>query len=410
MEESFLIILLIIGLFFLVRKAINNLHSRFDDLAAQIQRLKADAQPSEKNSPEKFVNEILFELKQIRLTLDGLQASGGALKKETSGPPLTDEFLKTKASPVASPPELAPDISSLKVPVPPVSEPVMASTAVESTNIHEKVATPPPVLKPAPAPVPDVYKPTLLEKFLQNNPDIEKFIGENLINKIGIAILVLDIGYFVKFAIDQDCVSQIGRVFIGILAGGLLVGLAHRLQHTLPAFSSVLVGGGLSVLYFTIAIAFHEYQLFSQTAAFLIMVVITGFSILLSVSYNRVELAVLSLIGGFATPFMLSTGEGNYQVLFVYILILNIGILLLAYLKDWKIINWVAYVFTVILYGGWLTTKVLTGPANASYAGALFFGTVFFLVFFLMNIVNNLRNNTPFVATEISILLSNTLC
>jgi uncharacterized membrane protein len=42
------------------------------------------------------------------------------------------------------------------------------------------------------------------EKWLRHNPDIEKFIGENLINKIGIAVLILGIAFFVKYAIDQN--------------------------------------------------------------------------------------------------------------------------------------------------------------------------------------------------------------
>ncbi|MBC7923949.1 MAG: DUF2339 domain-containing protein [Ferruginibacter sp.] len=242
---------------------------------------------------------------------------------------------------------------------------------------------------------------------MKNNPDLEKLIGENLINKIGIAMVVLGIGYFVKFAIDQEWINEIGRVFIGVLAGGLLIGVAHRLRQTFSAFSSVLVGGGLAVLYFTIAIAFHEYQLFSQTGAFLLMVIITGFSIVLSIAYDRVELAVLSLVGGFATPFMVSTGQGNYQVLFTYVLILNGGMLALSYFKKWNLVHVIAYVFTVVLYGGWLSTSVADAP-NPPYAGALGFGTLFYLVFFAMNIVYNVKEKARFSALEISLLLSNT--
>lgn len=97
-----------------------------------------------------------------------------------------------------------------------------------------------------------------------------------------------------------------------------------------------MVAGAISIFYFTIAIAFHEYELFSQTLAFIIMVVITAFSVLISVAYNRQELAVLSTIGGFAVPFMVSTGRGNYVVLFTYIAILNIGILAISYFKKWN--------------------------------------------------------------------------
>jgi len=260
------------------------------------------------------------------------------------------------------------------------------------TPVYSKSDFPPPSPEPA---------------FFERHPDLEKFIGENLINKIGIAILVLGIGFFVKYAIDKEWINEIGRVAIGILAGGLLIGIAHRLRKTFLAFSSVLIGGGLSVLYFTIAIAFHQYHIFSQEAAFVVMVVITAFAVALSVAYNRIELAVLALIGGFTTPFIVSTGQGNYKVLFTYLLILNIGMLVLAYRKKWNLVNLLCYLFTVALYGAWLVTKCL-GMNDAPYMGALLFGTSFYLIFFLMNVVYNIANNFRFRAFEIGILLSNT--
>ena len=129
----------------------------------------------------------------------------------------------------------------------------------------------------------------------------------------------------------------------------MLLGVAHKMRKTFVAFSSVLVGGGLAVLYLTIAIAFHDYHIFSQTVAFILMVIITAFAVVLSLGYNRVELAILSILGGFASPFMVSTGEGNYVVLFTYIFILDVGMLVLAYYKKWNLINIVSYVFTVLL-------------------------------------------------------------
>lgn len=243
--------------------------------------------------------------------------------------------------------------------------------------------------------------------FFERNPDLEKFIGENLANKIGIGILVLGIGFFVKYAIDQNWINEIGRVFIGVLCGGLLLGVAHWLRKTFTAFSSVLVGGGIAVLYLTIGIAFHEYHIFSQTAAFIIMVGITGFAVLFSLAYNRIELAVLSLLGGFTSPFMVSTGEGNYIVLFTYILILNMGMLVLAYYKKWNLINIIAYLATIILFASWEATRFQSDNLSMIYGG-LIFATAFYLVFFAMNMINNLKKRVAFEAIEITLLLSNT--
>ena len=251
------------------------------------------------------------------------------------------------------------------------------------------------------------YQEVIANRYFERNPDLEKFIGENLANKIGIGVLVLGIGFFVKYAIDQDWINEIGRVFIGILCGGILLGVAHKLRKTLLAFSSVLVGGGIAVLYLTIAIAFHEYHIFSQTAAFVIMVFITGLAVLFSVAYNRIELAIVSLLGGFASPFMISTGEGNYVVLFIYILILDGGMLTLAYFKRWNLVNIIAYVFTVLLFGSWLGAKYDFETPGMT-VGAFAFASLFYIVFFAMNLVNNIKSRTTFNALEISLILSNT--
>jgi uncharacterized membrane protein len=254
-----------------------------------------------------------------------------------------------------------------------------------------------------PTPIPKPRK----QGFLERNPDMEKFIGENLANKIGIAILVLGIGFFVKYAIDQEWIGVYGRVLIGLLCGGILLGVAHKLRKSLPAFGSVLVGGGIAVLYLTITIAFQEYQIIGQVPAFLIMVAITAFTILLSIAYDRKELAILAILGGFGSPFMVSTGEGNYVVLFTYVLLLDAGILVLAYFKRWHVVNIIAYIFTIILFGSWLGVR-FDASKDGMIAGGMTFATLFYLSFFAMNIVNNLKERTKFNSIEISLLLSNT--
>lgn len=262
-----------------------------------------------------------------------------------------------------------------------------------------------PKYKPEQKPV-YIPKKSWFETFRENNPDLEKFVGENLINKIGILILVLGISFFVKFAIDKDWINEPARVGIGILAGSLVMAIAHKLKKNFAAFSSVLVAGAISIFYFTIAIAFHEYQLFNQTVAFAIMTVITAFSVLVSISYNRQELAVLSYIGGFAVPFMISTGEGNYVVLFSYIAILNIGLLAITYFKKWKVVTILSFILTSILFSSWYTTELYDN--KLPHLGALLFATLFYFIFSIVIVLNNLRNKGVFSGIEYGILVANT--
>lgn len=310
-----------------------------------------------------------------------------------------------------------------------------AVTKTPEVHVPERQITTPEKLPPSPPPsltppepeqkrkpeevkIPGVITPQQVQRapkpaapprpgFFERNPDLEKFIGENLANKIGIAILVLGIGFFVKYAIDQNWIGVYGRVLIGIACGGALIGIAHFLRKKFIAFSSVLVGGGIAILYLTIAIAFHEYGIMGQKPAFAIMVVITALTIMLSVAYNRIELAVLAILGGFASPFMVSRGEGSFVVLFTYIMVLDIGMLVLAYFKKWNLVNIIAYIFTVILFGSWLATGY--DETNVSMiTGAMVFSTLFYFTFFAMTVVNNLKQRVPFKAPEFMLLLSNT--
>jgi uncharacterized membrane protein len=198
---------------------------------------------------QETINKVLQKVEQLQKQLQTFEG------KETVSTKEDIVFTKTEVSAKVVEPELPnPKFEKPKEPV---------SVSFQKPEIIVK------------APIP---KKSWSESFKENNPDLEKFIGENLINKIGILILVLGISFFVKYAIDKDWINETARVGIGILAGSIVMGIAHKLRANFTAFSSVLVAGAVSIFYFTIAIAFHEYQLFSQTVAFSIMVVINSFS------------------------------------------------------------------------------------------------------------------------------------
>jgi len=250
---------------------------------------------------------------------------------------------------------------------------------------------------------PEPFKPFEVSK---PKSDIERFIGEKLLSLIGIGVFVLGIFFLVKWAIDQQLINNVGKVSIGLFSGMLLIGTAHIIRINFRTFSSILVGGGLAVFYFTVYIAFQDYHLLSQTPAFIVMVAITIFAVILAIVYDKVELAIIAIIGGFTTPFWVSTGEGNYVVLFSYLLILNIGMYFLASFKRWNLVNIVSYIFTILIFGGWMISKFNVNEGHAK--GGLIFASLFYSIFFGMNLTYNLRNHEKFRPIEISLLLSNT--
>ncbi len=230
---------------------------------------------------------------------------------------------------------------------------------------------------------------------------LERFFSDNLLTKIGIITFVLGIGFFVKYAIDQDWINEVGRVGIGILTGALMIGIAHKLRKSIAVFSSLLVGGGIAVFYITITLAFREYELFNQTIAFLILILITVFSVVLSLLYNRKELAVFSLLGGFMAPLMVSNGTGSYMVLFSYILILNSGMLYLSYMKNWIVIGYVAFILTAIFKMTWIGNGFVD-----QYLGVSLFAILFFVQFYMVALVNTVKGKR-IVSQIVLIILNN---
>lgn len=233
---------------------------------------------------------------------------------------------------------------------------------------------------------------------------IERIFSENLLAKIGIVTLVLGIAFFVKYAIDQEWINEIGRVAIGLLTGGIIIGIAHKLKEKYQVFSSILVGGGISALYITITLAFREYEIFSQAVAFQLLIAITIFSVILSLYYDRKELAIFSLLGGFASPLMISTGEGNYIVLFSYILILNTGMLILAFHKKWHVIGIISYVLTLIFFWSWLIASF-----DNHFKGATLFASLFFVQFYILALLDHFRGEHKITAYQGILILTNNL-
>ena len=210
----------------------------------------------------------------------------------------------------------------------------------------------------------------------------EKFIGENLFGKIGILVFIIGIGFFVKYAIDQNWINETARTILGYAVGAGMLVLAERLHRRYHAFSSLLAGGAFGVFYLITAIAFHYYELFSQTVSFVILCATTVFMSVVSILYDRRELAVTALVGGFLAPFIVSTDSGSIITLQTYISILNVGMFCLAMYKKWGILPVVAFCFTYIIL--WMTTLTSGDLATpVCYIILLAFATLFYLIFLL---------------------------
>ncbi len=255
-----------------------------------------------------------------------------------------------------------------------------------------------PQKEPLEQPFPPINKPP------KGKSDLEKFIGENLINKIGIAITVIGVAIGAKYSIENELISPLTRIILGYLFGLGLLGFGIKLKNKYENYSAVLVSGAMAIMYFITYSAYGFYNLIPQVMAFALMVIFTVFTVIAAINYNRQIIALIGLVGAYAVPFLLSEGSGKVAVLFTYMAIINIGILAIAFKKYWKPLYYVSFGVTWLIFLSWYVTNYQT---NQHLGLALVFSSVFYVIFYLTFLAYKLLQKEKFVMSDIIFLMIN---
>jgi len=205
----------------------------------------------------------------------------------------------------------------------------------------------------------------------------EENLGQKWLLIAGIVILLFGVGYFLKYSFEQGWIGPVARILMAYTLGVILLAGGNRFRSRgLDTFGLSIMGGGLAVFYFSTFAAFQIYDLFGQVYAFAFMILVTILAASLSLIHDSKWLAVLALVGGFLTPAFLGTGENNQLTLMTYMVLLNGGILVIAFFRKWSILNLLGFFFTWALYSGW---------HGAWYSDEAFWVTIFYItVFFLI--------------------------
>lgn len=303
------------------------------------------------------------------------------------------------------------------VPPPPVVAPPAATPNIETpTTTPSPIGKPyhspferPPVQRPQTPPVANNPMPSFTrmeDRITMPQLNLEALIGGNWFNRIGMLAIVIGMGFFLKLAFEREWIGPAGRVLIGVLTGvGLILGCERMRGKGYKHYAHGLAGGGIAILYLTFFAAFARYQLVPQTLAFALMAMVTTASVLLAVRYDALAIAILGLIGGFLTPVMLSTGVDNQVGLFSYIVLLNLGVLAVAYYKQWRVLNYLAYGATALMSAAWL----MEWYRPEKLWTTMFFFTVLFVIFALLAVLYNIIKRRPIEYPEISLIFSNAL-
>ncbi len=192
----------------------------------------------------------------------------------------------------------------------------------------------------------------------------EQILGGNWLARIGILALIIGIGFFLKYAFDNNWLGPTARVILGTVAALVMLWLGFHWRKRYPIMTRVLSGGGIAVLYLSIFASFATYNLVSIYIAVFLLFITSILSTVLALRYNSMALAVIGILGAFFAPYILGAfggrgleegTRGQAIQLLTYLIVVDIGVLLLSAFRNWRWFILLAFACSMITYGAWYT-------------------------------------------------------
>lgn len=277
----------------------------------------------------------------------------------------------------------------------PVVEPAELAAPVLSAKgeILGSATAPAPTQAPA-APVPETVPPEPGKLWTW-------LFGGNAMVRVGIVVLFFGVAFLMKYAVENLYVPIEARL-TGVAIGAIvMLVLGWRLRDRAGGYGLVLQGGGVGVLYLVVFGALRIWHLVPAELAFALLVAVAFSSAALAVAQDSRALAIAGVSGGFLAPVLASTGQGSHVMLFGFYLVLNLGVLAVAWYKAWRELNIVGFAFTFVI--GALWGHSYYGPEH--YATTQPFLAAFFLLYVAIAVLFALRRAPRLVDYVDSVLV-----
>ena len=289
---------------------------------------------------------------------------------ESQAPPAPEpeSYPMYDAGPVAAPP--APP------PLPGSATPAAASPAAEFVVPAAATRAPQPEPEPfRPRPAQAPVEPNFIERGIARAK--QWFTTGNVPVKVGMLVLLAGVAAFLKYANEQGWFVVPVSLRLAAISAAALGGLvfAWRKRDSHRTFALAMQGGMIGILLLVVFSAYKNYGMIGAGPAFALSVVLIAGLAVMAVLQESRTLAILGVLAGFMAPIWLSDGSGNHVGLFSYYALLNAGIFAIAWVRPWRILNLLGFVFTWGIGTAWGVLQ---------YAPAKFNTTEPFLVLFFV--------------------------
>ncbi|MBL8758961.1 MAG: DUF2339 domain-containing protein [Phycisphaerae bacterium] len=187
---------------------------------------------------------------------------------------------------------------------------------------------------------------------------VEAMIGGRWFAWLGALAVVVAIVLFLKLAWDAGYlrVPPAGRC-LGAAGFGVLLMLAGEwARRRVSAWASAgLSAAGVAAVYAAVYAAFGLFDLIDAPAAFALLAATSGLGVGIAARANLSSVAMISIVGAYATPFILGSQSASPVVFPSYLFaILTTGLVLAAWRRgSFARVGWLTWWGTMILGGLW---------------------------------------------------------
>ncbi len=266
---------------------------------------------------------------------------------------------------------------------------------------------PPTPVGPAPAnsPAPMDFS-AIAKKPKKQDSQMEVKIGVTVALIVGVITVIIGVAFFLKYMVENMTFPPTARVCMVAVGGlaALVIGeILRRREYEIVAKGIAALG---FVLLFGAVIGGHKvYGLFDTSWAYAGAVVIIAAAMLYAVGLNEKLIAFLSLLGGYLTPIIISTGRNLPIHLFGYVLVLSAGAMAAAAFRRWRAVNWMAFAGTYILYTLWFEKFYADDQLTVALVWLGIFGGLYLLLPMMHGLMQKLKARSE----DVSLIVANSI-
>ena len=236
--------------------------------------------------------------------------------------------------------------------------------------------------------------------------NFERFVGLNLLNGIGILLIIIGVITAARFTYVRlpDIMKGIMMFVFG--AAMLIAGeLMNRKKPNI--FSLGVTSGGIGVLYVALATSYFSLKILDMYPALAVCVLITGVAFVLSNRYNSHAIIVFALVGGYLPMFSIGSNITVVYGAMVYFVLLNLLALLVSFSKKWRLASFVGLSLNIIgtVY---ICLSYSNSPTIIEKIVLILYVMFAFLNYTLIPIVSTYRTKAVFRKSDIVLLAINT--